>query len=292
MRWPDRLRNNPQRIETLEAELVRLQEALGRIESRQVKSAGVRSAVDAEYRVFSQGGEDGIIDWLTEQVPIERRLFVEFGVEDYREANTRFLLAHRNWSGLVFDSSPGNIDAIRQRRGFWYRDLQAAAAFITRDNINDLLRTHGAEGDIGLLSIDIDGNDYWVWQAIDVVSPRIVAIEYNSRLGAQKAVSIPYRADFERARAHHSMLYYGASLRGLWNLGQQKGYELVCCNSGGNNAFFVRADVMPPGLQPATVEDAFVRAKFRESRDATGRLDYLDAAQEEQLLASLDWVDV
>jgi hypothetical protein len=125
-----------------------------------------------------------------------------------------------------------------------------------------------------------------------VVSPRIVVIEYNSRLGPHRAVGIPYRADFERARAHHSMLYYGASLRALWKLGQRKGYELVCCNSAGNNAFFVRADLMPSGLQPARVEDAYVRAKFRESRDASGRMNYLDSAQEEQLLASLEWVEV
>ena len=291
MRWLDRLRRYPRRIDALEARMLRIQEAVGRVESRQV-SASARTAAEAEFSVFSQGGEDGIIHWLTTLVPIDRQVFVEFGVEDYSEANTRFLLAHRNWSGTIFDSSQANIEAVRRHDIYWRHDLQAAAAFITRENINGLLQRHGVEGDIGLLSIDVDGNDYWIWQAMDVISPRIVAIEYNSRLGPLRAVSMPYQADFARASAHHSMLYYGASLRALWKLGRQKGYDLVCCNTAGNNAFFVRTDVIPPGLQPAGVEDAYVRAKFRESRDADGRMNYLSFAQEEQLLASLEWIEV
>jgi hypothetical protein len=281
-----------QRLSALEGRLARLQEAVGRVESRQIGSRGARNAADAEYRVFSQWGEDGIIDWLTSLVPMQRTIFVEFGVENYTESNTRFLLLNRNWSGLIFDSDPGNVHAIKQSDIYWQYNLKVAEEFITREGIDALIRRHGVEGDIGLLSIDIDGNDYWVWQALSVISPRIVVIEYNSRLGAGRSATVPYRADFQRASAHHSMIYYGASLRALWKLGRQKGYELVCCNSAGNNAFFVRADVLPGALPPATVEGAFVRAKFRESRDAQGRLNYLDAEEEERMVAALDWVEV
>jgi hypothetical protein len=278
------------RLALLEKRQAKLQESLGRIESRQAASA--RTPAEAEFRAFSQWGEDGIIDWLCSRVPVERRIFVEFGVEDYTEANTRFLLVCRNWSGLVFDSSEENIAAIRRDDVYWQHNLKAAAAFITRDNINELLARHGSQGDIGLLSIDIDGNDYWVWQAIEAVSPRIVVIEYNSRLGPERAVTVPYQADFDRAQAHYSMLYYGASLSALWKLGRDKGYELVCCNSAGNNAFFVRRDVLPPTLKPATAQSAFVRAQFRESRGRTGQLDYLGALEEERLVAELPWVEV
>lgn len=281
-----------ERLSKLEERCARLQEALGRIESRQVTGGDVRMSAEVEYRVFSQWGEDGIIDWLTSLVPIERKLFIEFGVEDYSEANTRFLLAHKNWSGLIFDSDADKVASIRRRELYWQYDLTAEAAFIARENINDLLRQQGVEGDIGLLSIDIDGNDYWVWQAVSVVSPRIVVIEYNSRLGADRAITVPYRADFARAQAHHSMIYYGASLRALWKLARDKGYQLVCCNSAGNNAFFVRADAMPSALRAVSVEQAFVRAKFRESRDAKGRLSYAPAEEEEKALAGLDWVEV
>jgi hypothetical protein len=278
------------RLALLEKRQARLQEALGRIESRQ--TAGARTAAQAEFRAFSQWGEDGIIDWLCSLVPIERRIFVEFGVEDYTEANTRFLLLCRNWSGLVFDSSEDDVASIRRDDISWQHNLKAAAAFITRDNINDLLARHGAQGDIGLLSIDIDGNDYWVWRAIEAVSPRIVVIEYNSRLGPVRSVTVPYQADFDRARAHYSMIYYGASLGALWKLGREKGYELVCCNAAGNNAFFVRRDVLPAALQPATPQAAFVRATFRESRDQSGRLDYLGPEDAERLVADLPWVEV
>jgi hypothetical protein len=281
-----------QRISALEEKCARLQEALGRLEARQVQALQPASPQDAEYRVFSQWGEDGILDWLVSRVPIARERFVEFGVEDYTEANTRFLLGNRNWSGLIFDGDPANIAAIRARSLYWQHDLAAEAAFITRENINGLLKMHGMQGDIGLLSIDIDGNDYWVWQAIEAVSPRIVVVEYNSRLGAARAVTVPYREDFDRRRMHHSMIYYGASLRALWKLGREKGYQLVCCNRNGNNAFFVRADVLPAGLRPASVEEAFVRAKFREARDALGNLSFMDAESEERLLATLEWVEV
>ena len=280
------------RLAELERRSIQLQEALGRIESRQLQASGASSAGEREFRVFSQWGEDGIIDWLTSIVPIERQMFVEFGVQDYSEANTRFLLAHRNWSGLVFDSDESNVRAIRSRDTYWRHHLHAAAEFVTAENINQLLTRHGVSGDIGLLSIDIDGNDYWVWRAISVISPRIVVVEYNSRLGPDNAVTIPYRADFERGKAHHAMIYYGASLRALWKLAQEKGYALVGCNGAGNNAFFVRSDVVPPALRAADTREVFVRGKFRESRDERGQLDFMSASAEEELLRRLPWVEV
>lgn len=290
MKWLDALRRRARQLDALDARLLRLQEALGRIESRLAGAA--RTPAEAEFRVFSQWGEDGIIDWLTRAVPIPRRRFVEFGVEDYTEANTRFLLVNRNWSGLILDSDPANAAAIRRSDLLWRHELTVAAELVTRDNIDALLRRHGVEGDIGLLSIDVDGNDYWIWQALSAISPRIVVIEYNSRLGAQRAVTVPYRADFDRARAHPSLIYYGASLRALWKLGREKGYALVCCNSAGNNAFFVRADVLPASLRAASVEEAFVRGRFREARDAQGRLSYAGPQEEERILAALEWIEV
>jgi hypothetical protein len=228
-----------------------VQEALGRIEARQL--AGERGAElrESEFRTFSQWGEDGIIQRLVHTVPIERKLFVEFGVQDYSESNTRFLLLNDNWSGLVMDGDEANIAAIRRSDLFWRHNIKAQRAFVTRENIDELLRGNGVEGDIGLLSIDIDGNDYWVWEAISSIAPRIVIAEYNARFGPQRAVTIPYDPAFTRQRAHYSMIYYGASLAALTQLGKRKGYALVGCNSAGNNAFFVRRDCMPASLQSA-----------------------------------------
>jgi hypothetical protein len=148
-------------------------------------------------------------------------------------------------------------------------------AFITRENINDLLRGQGITGDIGLLSIDIDGNDYWVWEAIDCVSPRIVICEYNSLFGRSARVTIPCTRTFIRTEAHFSKLYYGASLAALHSLGRRKGYSLVGSNLAGNNAFFVRDDLVGdlPLVAPA---DAYRRCQFREAHDRAGNLTFAD----------------
>jgi hypothetical protein len=155
---------------------------------------------------------------------------------------------------------------------FWQYNLKAECAFITRDNINDLIAKNGMRGEIGLLSVDIDGNDYWVWEAITSVSPVITVVEYNARFGPDDAVTIPYDPGFVRSQAHHSMLYFGASLKALCLLGKKKGYAFVGCNSAGNNAFFVRQDRLVPGLPELTAAAGFVRNQFRESRGADGEL--------------------
>ena len=278
------------RIYSIESRVIYLQEALGRIEARQTLNA--RTLREAEFRVFSQWGEDGIIQFLIRHVPIENKTFVEFGVQDYLESNTRFLLVNDNWSGLVIDGSADNINSIRRSEIYWQRAVQAKCAFITAENINDLIREAGVERDLGLLSVDVDGNDYWIWKAIDVVSPRIVIAEYNSRFGAEKEVTIPYDPAFVRDRAHSSMIYYGASLAALARLGEEKGYSLVGCNSAGNNAFFVRKDVQPSSLPTMAVKDAYVAGTFRESRDASGSLNFLSIQDAQKILDTLPVVDL
>jgi len=280
------------RLDTIEMRCERMQEALGRIEARQLAGAIAGPLRESEFRAFSQWGEDGIIQRLIRTVPIERRLFVEFGVQDYSESNTRFLLLHNNWSGLVMDGDEANIEAIRRSDLFWRHNLKAHRAFITRENIDELLRANGVEGDIGLLSIDIDGNDYWVWEAISAVAPRIVIAEYNARFGPQRSVTVPYDPAFARQRAHYSMIYYGASLAALTRLGQRKGYALVGCNSAGNNAFFVRRDCMPASLAEHSAETGYVAAAFREARDQHGRLQFLSLEEEAGLLEALPVVEV
>ena len=200
----------------------------------------INTLADVEFRVSSQWGEDGIIDWLVENIPITNTTFVEFGVENYQEANTRFLLQNRNWRGLVMDGNADYMASVRQEEIHWRYDIQAVPAFITKDNINTLLTENRITGDIGLLSIDIDGNDYWVFDAISTISPRILVCEYNPILGDRHAITIPYQPDFDRLTAHHCGLYFGASIKAIRKLAAQKGYEFVGTCSNGINAFFVR----------------------------------------------------
>jgi len=244
-----------------------------------------------EFRVFSQFGEDGIIQFLINNVEIPNKTFVEFGVEDYTESNTRFLLVNNNWRGLVMDGSSLNIEFIQRDPIYWRHNLTAVCSFITKDNINDSIRNAGFEGDIGLLSIDIDGNDYWVWDAITAISPRIVVIEYNSVLGSSLKLTVPYDPAFVRGKAHYSHLYFGASLAALCDLGSRKGYYFVGCNANGNNAFFIRND-LKTSLPRKTTQEGYVESQFREARDQEGRLTFASGGDRLLKIKDQEFIDL
>ena len=246
---------------------------------------------DAEFRVFSQFGEDGIIQYLIHHVPIKNDTFIEFGVEDYDEANTRFLLVNNNWRGLILDQNPALTAKLCSDPMYWRHELIAVSSFITPENIDRLIEGAGFSGDVGLLSIDVDGNDYWVWRAISVVSPRIVVCEFNSLFGWRYPVSVSYDKDFDKTRAHYSNLFFGASLPALCHLAKEKGYEFVGSNSTGGNAFFVRRDLARDLPRP-TVEEGYVRSRFRSSAGPDGRLTFLTGDARIEAIAALEVVDV
>lgn len=227
-----------------------------------------------EFSVFSQFGDDGIIQFLLNNIGIKNKIFIEFGVENYKEANTRFLLLNNNWKGLIIDGNQDYINSISSEDISWRYDLTALCSFITKDNINQLFQENHLVGEIGLLSIDIDGNDYWVWKNISVVKPVIVIVEYNSVFGPDHAITIPYDPKFRRKEAHNSYLYWGCSLKALCMLAEKKGYAFIGSNSNGNNAYFVRKEQLG-SLLSVSCEQGYVKSKFRESRDANGNLSFL-----------------
>jgi hypothetical protein len=246
-----------------------------------------------EFKVFSQFGDDGIIQYMITKLNLSfsEQRFVEFGVENYREANTRFLLLNNNWSGLVMDGNEAHVSFIRQDSIYWKYDLTALARFITRENINSILRDAGFAGRIGILSIDVDGNDYWIWEAITAVDPAVVIVEYNGLFGGREAVTIPYQPDFNRKNAHYSLLYWGTSLMALILLAGKKDYVWIGCNSAGNNAYFVRKADANAFHHPSLPED-FVAAKFREGRDLEGNLAFISQLEGFALIKDLPVWDV
>jgi hypothetical protein len=264
---------------------------LGQQMSRQVAAAPLNESLrKVGFKVFSQWDEDGIIQYLVSHLPIQNKTFIEFGVEDYEESNTRFLLLNNHWQGMVLDACESDIRFIQTDRIYWQFDLEAKCVWITRENIDSHLRAAGFAEDVGLLSIDIDGNDYWIWEAIQSIKPRIVIVEYNSIFGLQP-ICVPYKEDFHRLSAHYSGLYYGCSLAALHHLGRQKGYVLVGANIVGNNAFFVRSDFTSEfkGLEP---EEAYVPSHFRESRGPAGNLTYIRGEDRMKLIEHLPVVNV
>ena len=258
----------------------------------QLKAQGVlRNLQEAEFKVFSQWGDDGIIQYLIHLLDIRPHCFIEFGVENYHESNTRFLLMHDNWEGLVIDSDHRNILHIQNSEFYWRHALTAVCDFVDRDNVNQIFEQHGFVGEVGILSIDIDGNDLWVWEAITAVNPQLVIIEYNSVFGAQHAISIPYDREFQRTRAHHSNLYFGASLKALCLLGEKKGYALIGTNSAGNNAYFVRQDKLGP-LNPLSVDEGYTLSKFRESQHPQGGNSYVSGDERLKLIQDMVVYDI
>jgi len=199
---------------------------------------------EAQFRWFSQNGEDGILLLLFAVLGTTRKRVVEACVQWGVECNAANLIVNHGWSGLLFDGDAGNI---AHGRRFYARCPDTMSdpprlehAWITAENINDLIRGCGLEGEVDLFSLDVDGMDYWIWKALDVIRPRVVVLEYNNLWGPEDAVTVPYRADFVAEHTDVGPNYAGASLAAFARLGKAKGYRLVGCERLGFNAFFVR----------------------------------------------------
>jgi len=247
----------------------------------------VNKLSDSEFSVFSQWGDDGIIQFLIKHLRIDNDFFVEFGVENYRESNTRYLMMKNNWSGFVMDGSSKMVAEIVNSEYYWKYDLIAKQAFVSKENIMNLLNEH-CPAEIGLLHIDIDGMDYWIWETISQkIKPTIVVLEYNSVFGVDRSITVPYNAKFVRHHAHHSGLYAGASLAALHNLSVDRGYAFVGTNSAGNNAYFVKKNLLSDAVKEVSLQEGYTFSKFRESRDHKGKLTYLRGKDRAKILEGL-----
>jgi len=250
-------------------------------------SIQVAELSDCEFRVFSQWGDDGIIQYLINNIAIPNKTFIEFGVQDYSESNTRFLLMNNNWRGLIMDGSSDFINKIKDMDYYWRHDLSAKVAFVSVENINQRIAEEEFETEVGIYHIDIDGNDYWIWKATEVIKPVIVIVEYQSLFGYDRAITVPYRSDFHRTDAHYSNLYYGASLLALCDLAEEKGYFFVGSNSAGNNAYFIRKDKIG-NIRAVNARDGYVRSAFKEARNKSGKLTFLRGSARDKLLKGLE----
>jgi len=251
------------------------------------RGKGSKQLKDYEFKVFSQSGEDGILQHLIGCIEIKHKTFIEFGVQDFFESNCRFLLMKDNWIGFVLDSSANNIERLINSYFYWKYQLTAIQAFVTRDNINELLARSGLDEDLGILSIDIDGNDYYVFEAITGFKPRILVLEYNAIFGPTRKISVPYDGNFVRTEKHYSNLYFGASLAAITDLANTRGYSLVGTNSTSSNAFFLRNDLINDRVEVLSAEKAYVPSLFRESRDHEGNLTFLSGNDRLEIIRGL-----
>jgi hypothetical protein len=223
---------------------------------------------DVGFQVFSQTDEDGILLYLFSVIGTHNKTCVEICAGDGIECNCANLIVNHGWHGMLVD---GNAKSIKRGREFYRKHRstrifppQLVHAWVTRGQVNELIRQHGIDGEIDLLSLDLDGVDYWIWEAIDVVRPRVVVLEYQDIIGPERALTVPYSDDFDAykyPKTEGIPNFCGASLPALVKLGNRKGYRLVGCNRYGYNAFFVRRGLGEPEIPEAPVADCFTHPK-------------------------------
>jgi hypothetical protein len=211
----------------------------------------------AEVRVHSQNGEDGIIAYLVDRIGVAGGEVVEFGIGDGSECCAANLVLTFGWSAVLLEARESDVAAARS----FFEErapgrVTVVNTFVEPDTIDELLAGRVAP-EFDVLSIDIDGNDYWVLEALTAVRPRVIVAEYNASFGPDRSVTVPYEQGFDRYRAHASGYYHGASLTALARLGERKGYVLAGADSRGVNAFLVDARLAEGRIEPVRPADAF-----------------------------------
>jgi hypothetical protein len=221
------------------------------------------SVWDTGFRVFSQFDEDGVILFLLAAADDGPRRILDLGAGNgVHASNCANLLLNLGFDGLLVDGDEGSIASAERfyasHPDTIERPPATAQAFLTRQNVDDVVSAAGLEGEVDLLSIDVDGNDYWLWDALGCVQPRFVVVEAHPELGRDDYV-MPYQADFVWKAAPPDGRY-GASLRALVLLGERLGYRPVGANQYGFNVFFAREDVAP-ALPVVSTDQLFERAR-------------------------------
>ena len=229
------------------------------------KKGELPSLENTGFRVFSQFEEDGKLLFIFSVTGMENKTFVEIGSDDGVNSNSANLYFNFGWSGLFIDGNPASIK--RGRKFFskyphpWFYIPEFKCAMVKRENVNELIKSAGIEGEIGLLSIDIDGNDYWIWDAIDVISPRVVIIETHNEFGLNNIV-VPYNPDYSFPGKHP--IYHGASPVAMNNLAKRKGYRLVGANDMGFNFIFIKNGIADTLIPEVSVESVLSHPSVKE----------------------------
>ncbi len=199
------------------------------------------------FRVYSESDEDGILHYLFSLLGTTTQTLVDIGASRLHGSNTANLIVHHGWTGLLVDSSAERIKELQAAYAACpdtsHYPPKCVIAWITAENVNALLEAHGYKGLIDLLCIDLDGVDYWIWKAIDVITPRVVVVEYQCIWGPDRSVTVPYDPQFKAVFEGRYGIYNSASLAAFVKLAKIKGYRLVGCQRYGYNAFFIRNDI-------------------------------------------------
>lgn len=250
------------------------------------KAAPLPDFRDVEFRCFSQNGEDGILVYLFALLGTTNRKVVELCAGSGMECNAANLIINHGWRGLLIDGDPEQIAVGKEFYARCKNTFSApptlVASWVTPEIVNDLLRTHDFAGEIDLLSLDMDGNDYWVWRALDCIRPRVIILEFNAGCGPEKSLTMRYDPDF-RPDYSRPPYRFGASLPAFVKLAREKGYRLVGVQSLGFNALFIQTGVGEDLFPERSPEECFARNE---------RLSAWSPSSVESMLKGRWWVEV
>ena len=251
----------------------------------------IKNLSNVEFQVFSQWGEDGIIDWLVNKFREIPKSFLEIGTENYKESNTRFLLINNNWDGFIIEADKSSVQDIKSQKVYWKYNLTVENEFVSQDNINKIIKRINVPKKLGILSLDIDGVDYWILKKMSSLEPSIIICEYNSLFGQKKAITVPYKKNYIRSNEHYSNLYYGASIKAFIDLLKKRNYFFIGTNSAGNNAFFVKKNIWKKAKKVITDKKIF-ESKYRESRNSEGKLTFLNKKKSLEIIKNKIVIDL
>ncbi len=255
----------------------------------------ITSVSDVDYKIYSQFGEDGIIDFILRKLNIEKPKFVEIGVGDYTESNTRFLFESRTAKGLIIDCLEDLSIKVSKNLKLWKGDLKIEEIFINSENIMSVLEKNNFEKDIDFFSLDIDGIDYWIIKSLPANFSKVAVIEYNPIFGHEHEVTVPNIDKFDRTSYHYSNLCYGMSLRALVSIMEFKNFYFLGSNLRRNNAFFVSKnfskDAFFPNIKISNISEN-VDCNIRESRGIKKELTYLSGQERIKEIKDCEIIDL
>jgi hypothetical protein len=251
---------------------------------------------DLEFQVFSQWGEDGILNFLTDQLELSKPNVLEIGTENFTQCNSLFLAHVKNSRVFAVDLDHALEDQIKKIDLIWRTHIKSEITKVSLENIQEVFdRGRLFLGEIDVFSLDIDGIDWWILDALDLDGVSIVVCEYNSLFGKFAPITVPYNENFFRTDAHYSNLYYGASLPAYIQLMESKNFSFVGTNRANNNAFFVsKKHKKIETLNYPNTEDLspYVRWNVRETREKNGNLGLQSNRERENLIEDMEVVDL
>ena len=252
----------------------------------------VNKLSDVDYKIFSQNGEDGILDYLLYQLKIEKPKYIEIGVGDYTESNTRFIFERCSPKGVIVDCLENLEEKIKKNFSLWKSELKIVNDFVNPNNIIKIMREADTLNNLDIFSLDIDGIDYWILKELPKDFSKIAIVEFNPIFGKNLKVSVPNITNFDRKKYHYSNLCFGMSLQAAIEIMNEKNFYFVGTNLLRNNAFFIyKKEEYFKNLVINNIENS-TDANFTESRDIKGNLNFLNYQKRVKEILECEVVDL